>query len=77
MKEVFVGGVWRDYARQSGAVTLRLADYRQLTGDATVSDVGLWLEPGASAAAVVAAGADEILAARRGKRTTRPPARLP
>jgi len=27
--------------------------------------------------AVVAAGADEILAARRGKRTTKPPARLP
>ena len=31
----------------------------------------------AAAAAVVAAGADEILAARRGKRTTKPPARLP
>ena len=29
----FVAGVWRDYARQSGAIQMRLADYRALTGD--------------------------------------------
>jgi putative ABC transport system permease protein len=28
-----VAGVWRDYARQSGAIQMRVADYRRLTGD--------------------------------------------
>lgn len=28
-----VAGVWRDYARQSGALMIDLADYRRLTGD--------------------------------------------
>ena len=51
-KRVFVAGVWRDYARQTGAMTMDLADYRTLTGDATVSDVAVWLAPGASVAAI-------------------------
>ena len=46
----FVAGVWRDYARQSGAVQMRLADYRALTGDFDVSDAGLWLAPGVAPA---------------------------
>lgn len=50
--EVFVQGVWRDYARQHGAVMLPLADYRRLTGDQRVNDLALWLAPGADAAAV-------------------------
>ena len=45
--QVVVAGVWRDYARQHGAVTMTLADYRRLTGDATVTDAALWLRPGA------------------------------
>ena len=53
MKPVFVAGVWRDYARQTGAITIDLAHYRTLTGDATVSDVSLWLADGASADAVI------------------------
>jgi putative ABC transport system permease protein len=53
MKQVFVAGVWRDYARQTGAITMRLADYRRLSGDVTVSDAGIWLAPDAAAAAVV------------------------
>jgi putative ABC transport system permease protein len=51
-REVFVAGVWRDYARQGGAIAMDLADYRALTGDATVSDVSVWLGQGASAATV-------------------------
>ena len=27
---VFVGGVWRDYARQHGAVAIRAEDYRRV-----------------------------------------------
>ena len=37
----FVAGVWRDYANQSGSVIVRLADYRRLTGDTTVTDAAL------------------------------------
>ena len=52
---LFVRGVWRDYARQHGAVTLPSADYQQLTGDTQVNDMALWLAPGTDAAAVQAA----------------------
>ena len=50
-----VRGVWRDYARQFGAVAIDLGDYRRLTGDARVNDLALWLVAGASPAAVQAA----------------------
>ena len=49
---VFVRGVWRDYARQFGAVALDAADYRRLTGDTRVNDLALWLLPGGDAPAV-------------------------
>jgi putative ABC transport system permease protein len=45
-QEFIVAGVWRDYARQSGAIQMRLSDYRSLTGDAGANDVALWLQPG-------------------------------
>ena len=38
-----VAGVWRDYARQTGALQIKLSDYRQLSGDQEVSDMSLWL----------------------------------
>lgn len=50
-----VAGVWRDYARQTGAIQLRLADYRALSGDLTVNDAALWLAPGTEAAQLSAA----------------------
>jgi putative ABC transport system permease protein len=45
---VFIRGVWRDYARQHGAVALASADWQQLSGDARVNDLALWLAPGAN-----------------------------
>ncbi len=39
----FIAGIWRDYARSSGAIQMPLADYRALTGDHDVSDAALWL----------------------------------
>ncbi|MGE0330944.1 MAG: ABC transporter permease [Ramlibacter sp.] len=48
----FVAGVWRDYARQSGAIVMAQADFERLTGDRRVNDLALWLAPGADAAAV-------------------------
>jgi putative ABC transport system permease protein len=52
---VRVLGVWRDYARQFGAVMMDTADYQRITGDQRQNDLSLWLEPGADAAAVQAA----------------------
>ena len=43
----FVAGVWRDYARQSGALVMDAQDYLLLTGDARANDLALW--PRASA----------------------------
>jgi putative ABC transport system permease protein len=47
-----VAGLWRDYARQTGAVIVERASYVRLTGDAHVNDAALWLAPGASADAL-------------------------
>lgn len=43
----FVAGVWRDYARQSGAIAMARRSYAQLTGDTRSNDLALWLAPGA------------------------------
>ena len=48
----FIAGVWRDYARQFGAVTLSSADFEQLTGDRRVNDIALWLNEGTRPAEV-------------------------
>ena len=52
IEPVWVRAVWRDYARQHGALLLDAADYRRLTGDARVNDLALWLAPGVDVAAV-------------------------
>ena len=49
-----VAGVWRDYARQSGAIQMRLADYQALSGDNGVNDAALWLQPGTTPAQAAA-----------------------
>jgi putative ABC transport system permease protein len=51
---VFVRGVWRDYARQHGAIAMSREDYQRLTGDRRVNDLALWLQPGADSSAVQA-----------------------
>jgi putative ABC transport system permease protein len=45
-----VSGVWRDYARPTGTIQMRLSDYRAITGDQDASNAALWLKPGAKAA---------------------------
>jgi putative ABC transport system permease protein len=45
-----VAGVFRDYARQHGAVLIDRQDYIALTGDRRVNDGAAWLAPGISAA---------------------------
>ena len=50
----FVAGVWRDYARQFGAIAMDEQDFVRLTGDRRVNDLALWLAPGAREDAVQA-----------------------
>ena len=45
-----VAGVWRDYARSTGTIQMRLSDYRAITADQDASGVALSLKPGAKAA---------------------------
>jgi len=52
---VVVVGVFRDYARQHGAILMDRADYGVLTGDRAVNDGSIWLSPGAAPADVAAA----------------------
>ncbi|MEW6612412.1 MAG: ABC transporter permease [Pseudomonadota bacterium] len=51
----FVAGVWRDYARQWGAIVLERPLYRRLSGDDGASDAAIWLTPGATPQGVIAA----------------------
>jgi putative ABC transport system permease protein len=45
-----VVGIWRDYARSSGAVQIRRSDYVRLTHDRDVSDAALWVAKGVTVA---------------------------
>ena len=42
-QQFYVAGVWRDYARQFGAIALAQRDFERLSGDARVNDLALWL----------------------------------
>ena len=42
--------MWRDYVRQTGAITLNSAAYQCLTGDTRSSDLALWPADGADMA---------------------------
>lgn len=47
-----VAGIWRDYARQQGAIEMAEADYLRLTGDRLRTEAAIELAPGASVAQV-------------------------
>jgi putative ABC transport system permease protein len=55
-----VRGVWRDYEHQGGAIIMDREAYVQLTGDAFINAVWMWLEPGASQEAVQQAIRDRL-----------------
>jgi putative ABC transport system permease protein len=44
--EVFVAGVWRDYAQQSGAIAIDDADYARLTGDRLRTEASVHVRTG-------------------------------
>jgi putative ABC transport system permease protein len=47
-----VAGIWRDYARQHGAVAIERGRYVELTGDRNASEASLWLADAGDAGAV-------------------------
>lgn len=49
-----VAGVFRDYARQQGAIALDTGDYDRLTGDRTRTEAAVTLGPGRDAGAAIA-----------------------
>jgi putative ABC transport system permease protein len=51
-RDVFVRGVWRDYARQHGAISMSAENYRRITGDERINDMAMWLQPAADVAAI-------------------------
>jgi putative ABC transport system permease protein len=55
MHDFQVAGVWRDYARPTGTIQMRLSDYRAITADQEASGVALSLKPGAKAEDTLAA----------------------
>lgn len=52
--EFVVAGIWRDYVRQTGAIQIRLADYRRLTADNRATDVAVTVQPGTRVERVIA-----------------------
>jgi putative ABC transport system permease protein len=42
---VFVRALWRDYARQQGALAIDRQDWQALSGDTRINDLALWLTP--------------------------------
>ncbi|RMA62902.1 putative ABC transport system permease protein [Acidovorax sp. 100] len=48
----YIAGIWRDYARQTGAVVMDRAVWLRLTGDARTSDLALWPSEGADLSAL-------------------------
>ncbi len=48
---VFIGGVWRDYARQFGSVVISRSDYEKLGGRFEPTDLALWPRTGEEVAA--------------------------
>ncbi len=48
-----IRGIWRDYARQGGAIVVVRDDYRRQIGDAGVTDLALWPAPGVDGGALV------------------------
>jgi len=56
--QAVVRGIWRDYARQQGALLMARDDWLRLTGDDRISGLAVWLADGANGAAGNAAAND-------------------
>ena len=52
MQAFFIAGAVKDYLNQSGAIHVRRDDYRELSGDPLINDIGMWPKKGVSADAL-------------------------
>jgi putative ABC transport system permease protein len=52
--QAFVTAIYRDYARQAGAITIDGADYDRLTGDTARGEAAITLTPGADPSGTIA-----------------------
>lgn len=66
-RRLFVAGIWRDYARQWGAIIVPMANWQRFTGDASASEAAISLAPGADALSVQQALAAALPDAVRGQ----------
>jgi putative ABC transport system permease protein len=74
--EAWVAGIWRDYARQQGAIEIDEADYVRLTGDTERGEAAVTFAPGASAPRVRAGIEARLPAELRGRVDIAEPATL-
>jgi putative ABC transport system permease protein len=72
----WVAGIWRDYARQQGAIVIDAADYVRLTGDRARGEAAVTLAPGATAAEVRSAIEARLPAPLKGRVDIAEPATL-
>ncbi len=49
----FVSAIWRDYARQNGAIVIDLDAYQQLTNDLSINELAIWTRDGVAAESIV------------------------
>ena len=54
-RQVFVAGIWRDYARQFGAIAMRDSDFARATGDRTMTEAAIDVAPGTDIPATITA----------------------
>jgi putative ABC transport system permease protein len=60
-----VAGIWRDYARQFGAVVIDEADYRKLANDTRATDAALWPAQRVTTAQLVASIRERVAGGER------------
>ena len=66
-RRVFVAGVWRDYARQFGAIAMRSADLATMTGDASATEAAIDAKSGVALPALITALRQRMPAAVAGQ----------
>ncbi len=54
-RPVFVAGIWRDYARQFGAIAMRDSDFARATSDKTMTEAAIDVVPGSDIGATITA----------------------
>lgn len=52
-RKLMVGGVWRDYARSYGAITIDRNTYIAMTGDTRINDMAISIKPGTNRTGVL------------------------